>query len=280
MKEINVKKISHVVAKLCMNANFDLPKDVLKALKDAVNKEKSPLGIEILKQLIENVNIASKSKMPLCQDTGYMVVFVELGQDVKIIGGNLYEAINEGIRRGSKDGYLRSSIVNDPLQRKNTGDNTPAVIHTDLIGGNKLKIVVAPKGGGSENMSGLAMLKPSDGVKGIKHFVLEQVSKSGANPCPPVIVGIGIGGTFEKAALLSKKALLRPVGKHNKEKKYSDLERELLIKINNLGIGPEGLGGSITALAVHIEVWPCHIASLPVAVNIQCYASRHKEAVL
>jgi fumarate hydratase subunit alpha len=280
MRDIEVKKITEAVAKLCMEANYKLPEDVLEALKIAVAREESPLGIEILNRLIENAEIAKEKKIPICQDTGYNVVFIELGQDVRITGGDIYQAINEGIRKGTRDGYLRCSILNDALERKNTGDNTPAVIHTEIVPGDKLKITVAPKGGGSENMSALAMLKPGDGIEGVKKFVLEQVKKAGANPCPPVIVGIGLGGTFEKAALLSKKALLRPLGVPPADKKYRQLEQELLGEINKLGIGPEGLGGRVTALAVHIETWPCHIASLPVAVNFQCHAARHKEIVI
>jgi len=280
MREIEVKQISEAVAKLCMEANFELPSDVLEALKDAVSKEESPLGVDILNQLIENVKVAAEKRLPICQDTGYNVIFIELGQDARIIGGDLYQAINDGLRKGTKEGYLRCSILNDPLVRKNTGDNTPAVIHTEIVPGDKLKITVAPKGGGSENMSALIMLEPGDGIEGIKHFVLEQVKKAGANPCPPIIVGVGLGGTFEKAALLAKKALLRPLGTRHGDKKYAELEQELLNEINKLGLGPEGLGGRITTLAVHIETWPCHLASLPVAVNLQCHAARHKEIVL
>ncbi len=280
MREIDIKQIVETVSKLCIDASFNLPEDVLRALNEAVSREESPLGVKVLKQLIENTELAAKKKMPICQDTGYTVVFLELGQDVRVTGGDLYDAINEGVKQGSKEAYLRYSIVSDPLKRENTGDNTPAVIHTDIVPGDRLKIIVAPKGAGSENMSGVCMLKPGDGIEGIKDFVLERVRKAGANPCPPVIVGIGIGGTFEKATLLSKKALLRSIGEYNNEKTYGDLEKELLTEINNLGIGPEGLGGRITALAVHIEEWPCHIASLPVAVNFQCYASRHKEVIL
>ncbi|MFH1238939.1 MAG: fumarate hydratase [bacterium] len=280
MREIEVKQISEAVAKLCMEANFELPSDVLEALKEAVSKEESPLGVDILNQLIENVKVAAEKRLPICQDTGYNIIFIELGQDARIIGGDFYQAINDGLRKGTKEGYLRCSILNDPLERKNTGDNTPAVIHTEIVPGDKLKITVAPKGGGSENMSALIMLKPGDGIEGIKHFVLEQVKKAGANPCPPIIVGVGLGGTFEKAALLAKKALLRPLGTRHGDKKYAELEQKLLNEINKLGLGPEGLGGRITALAVHIETWPCHLASLPIAVNLQCHAARHKEIVL
>ncbi|HUT83366.1 MAG TPA: fumarate hydratase, partial [Thermodesulfobacteriota bacterium] len=222
--------------------------------------------------------IAQKELIPLCQDTGFAVCFVELGDDVRVLGGNLIEAINEGVRLGYQEGYLRKSICN-PFTRKNTGDNTPAVIHVKLVPGDKLKIVIAPKGGGSENMSRAIMLKPSDGVEGIKEFVVSRIQESGANPCPPIVVGVGIGGTLEKAALLAKEALIRPLGKPNPDPEVAQLEKELLTKINDLGIGPQGLGGRITALSVNVEVHPCHIASLPVAVNINCHSHRHKEVV-
>lgn len=233
-----------------------------------------------MKQLITNAEIARENKVPMCQDTGFAVIFVELGQEVSITGGNLYDAINAGVRKGYTDGYLRKSIVGHPLDRKNTGDNTPAVIHTSIVPGDKLKITVAPKGGGSENMSGIKMLKPAEGIEGVKKFVLEVVKAAGPNPCPPIVVGVGIGGTFEKAALLSKESLLRPLGRPSHLPEVAGLELELRDSINSLGIGPQGLGGKTTALAVHIEVFPCHIASLPVAVNINCHAARHKEAEL
>jgi fumarate hydratase subunit alpha len=230
--------------------------------------------------LLKNADIARSEDVPMCQDTGFAVVFVELGQDVHIEGGALEDAINEGVRRGYTEGYLRKSIVGHPLERVNTGDNTPAVIHLKLVPGNKMKITVAPKGGGSENMSGIKMLKPAEGVEGVKKFVLDTVKAAGPNPCPPIIVGVGIGGTFEKCALLAKEALLRPVGTPSHRPEIARLERELLDEINSTGIGPQGLGGRFTALAVHIEIYPVHIASLPVAVNINCHASRHKEIVL
>jgi len=262
-----------------MSANFDLGEDILSAFEKARDTEESPVGEEILEQLIENAKIAKEEKIALCQDTGFAVFFVELGDEVTIHGGNLVEAINEGVRQGYQEGYLRKSICH-PFTRKNTGDNTPAIVHVDLVPGDQLKIIIAPKGGGSENMSRVTMLKPSDGIEGIKNFVVERVRESGANPCPPLVIGVGIGGTFEKAALIAKKALLRPVGSTNPNPELDVLEKELLEEINNLGIGPQGLGGRNTALAVQVEMHPCHIASLPVAVNINCHASRHKEIVL
>ncbi|MFH1783908.1 MAG: fumarate hydratase [bacterium] len=280
MKEIDCTKIVKTVASLCMDANYDLPEDVVHALDDAYSREESEIGKELIGKLLENAKLARKDKMPICQDTGYTTVFLELGQEVTIKGGDLYEAVNEGLRQGSREGCLRASIVSDPVLRKNTGDNTPAVIHTQIVGGDSLKIIVAPKGAGSENMSATVMLKPSDGKEGIKRFVLDQVKRAGANPCPPVILGIGIGGTFEKAALLAKKALLRPIGKSHSQKHYAAMEKGLLNSINRLGIGPGGLGGKVSALAVHIETAPCHIASLPVALVFQCHAARHKEAIL
>ncbi|KAF1084646.1 L(+)-tartrate dehydratase subunit alpha [Sporotomaculum syntrophicum] len=253
---------------------------MISALQKAYEEEISLTGKEIIKQIIDNANIAEKEEVPMCQDTGFTVVFVELGQDVHIEGGSFEDAIYEGVRRGYTEGYLRKSIVRHPLDRVNTGDNTPAVVYYKLVPGDKLKIMVAPKGGGSENMSAIKMLKPAEGVEGVKQFVLDTVLAAGPNPCPPIIVGVGIGGTFEKAALLAKESLLRAVGKPNPSPELADLERELLISINKLGIGPQGLGGRITALAVHVEVFPTHIASLPVAVNINCHASRHKEIIL
>lgn len=280
MREIKAKEITEVVKKLCMDANYYLGDDVVGALKKGLKTEESPSGKEIIKQIIENAEIACREKVPMCQDTGFAVVFLELGQEVNITGGDLYQAINKGVRQGYEEGYLRKAIVKDPLRRKNTGDNTPAVIHTEIVPGNKLKIVIAPKGGGSENMSEVKMLTPAAGVEGISDFVVDRVNRSGGNPCPPIIVGVGIGGTFEKCAELAKKALLRPLGKRNTDPFYADLEKKLLKRINSLGIGPMGLGGRITALDVFVETYPCHIASLPVAVNIQCHAARHKEAVI
>ena len=279
MKKIEVRDIIEKVKDSCMSANFDLGEDILSAFEKARDTEESPVGEEILEQLIENAKIAKEEKIALCQDTGFAVFFVELGDEVNIHGGNLVEAINEGVRQGYQEGYLRKSICH-PFTRKNTGDNTPAIVHVDLVPGDQLKIIIAPKGGGSENMSRVTMLKPSDGIEGIKNFVVERVRESGANPCPPLVIGVGIGGTFEKAALIAKKALLRPVGSTNPNPELDVLEKELLEEINNLGIGPQGLGGRNTALAVQVEMHPCHIASLPVAVNINCHASRHKEIVL
>ncbi|MBF7083347.1 fumarate hydratase [Desulfallas sp. Bu1-1] len=280
MKTIHKEEIARAVAKLCKQANYYLGQDMTDALQKAYDQELSLTGKEIIQQLLKNADIARSEEVPMCQDTGFAVVFVELGQDVHIEGGALEDAINEGVRRGYTEGYLRKSIVGHPLERVNTGDNTPAVIHLKLVPGNKMKITVAPKGGGSENMSGIKMLKPAEGVEGVKKFVLDTVKAAGPNPCPPIIVGVGIGGTFEKCALLAKEALLRPVGTPSHRPEIARLERELLDEINSTGIGPQGLGGRFTALAVHIEIYPVHIASLPVAVNINCHASRHKEIVL
>ena len=279
MREINVKVITEKVRDLCMQANTDLGQDVLQAFDRAIEKEESPLGVEILKELRENAWIAKEENVPICQDTGFAVVFVELGQDVHLIGGNLNKAIQEGVRQGYKDGYLRKSICH-PFTRANTGDNTPAIIHTELVPGEEVKIIVAPKGGGSENMSRVTMLTPSDGIEGIKRFVVQRVKESGSNPCPPTIVGVGIGGTFEQAALLAKRSLLRPLGSKNSDLELDQLESEILAEINKLGIGPQGLGGRTTSLAVHILMMPCHIASFPLAVNIQCHAQRHKEVTI
>jgi fumarate hydratase subunit alpha len=279
MREINVKVITEKVRDLCMEANTDLGEDVLQSFDRAIRKEESPLGVEILKELKENARIAKEENVPICQDTGFAVVFVELGQDVHLVGGNLNKAIEEGVRQGYKDGYLRKSICH-PFTRANTGDNTPSIIHTELVPGEEVKITVAPKGGGSENMSRVVMLTPSDGVEGIKRYVVQRVKESGSNPCPPTIVGVGIGGTFEQAALLAKKSLLRLLGSKNPDPELDKLELEILTEINKLGIGPQGLGGRTTSLAVHIFMMPCHIASFPLAVNIQCHAQRHKEAVI
>ena len=280
MKTINASDITKAVKKMCMEANYYLGEDVFNAFNKALKEEKSAAGISVLEQLVENANIAKNEQVPMCQDTGFAVFFVELGQDVHITGGVLKDAINEGVRQGYTEGFLRKSIVSDPLKRVNTKDNTPAVIHIEIVQGENLKITIAPKGGGSENMSGLKMLKPADGVKGIKDFVIERVSQAGSNPCPPIVVGVGIGGAFEVAAMLAKKALLRELGKHHPDPDTAELEKELLEKVNNLGIGPQGFGGVVTALAVNVEKHPCHIASLPVAVNINCHAHRHKEVIL
>lgn len=279
MREIDVHLITEKVRDLCMKANTDLGEDVLQAIDRAVQKEESPLGIEILKELKENARIAREENVPICQDTGFAVVFVGLGQDVHLVGGDLNEAIHEGVRQGYRDGYLRKSICH-PFTRVNTGDNTPAIIHTEIVPGDKVTITVAPKGGGSENMSRVTMLTPSDGIEGIKRFVVQRVKESGSNPCPPTIVGVGIGGTLEQAGLLAKKSLLRVLGTQNPDPVLDQLESEILKEINDLGIGPQGLGGRTTSLAVHILMMPCHIASFPLAVNIQCHAQRHREVTI
>ncbi len=279
MREVDVGIITERVKTLCMEANFDLGQDVLDAFKGARAKEESPTAIEILGQLEENASIARQEKVGICQDTGIAVVFVELGQDVHLVGGDLNGAIFEGVRQGYQEGYLRKSICH-PFTRANTGDNTPAVIHVKVVPGDKVKLIVAPKGGGSENMSRVTMLTPAAGKKGIIEYVVRRVTESGSNPCPPTIVGIGIGGTFEEAALLAKKALLRPIGSENPDPELASLEGEILDRINGLGIGPQGLGGRTTSLAVHVNMMPCHIASLPLGVNIQCHAHRHKEAII
>ncbi|MFY9173816.1 MAG: fumarate hydratase [Peptococcia bacterium] len=281
MKEINIADITAIVEKLCLQANCNLGDDVSSLIRQGLKQEESETGRYILEQILLNAELAQKEQQPMCQDTGLTVVFVELGQDVRIKGGSLYEAINEGVRRGYLQGYLRKSLVADPLfMRKNTGDNTPAVIHTEIVDGDSLRLLIVPKGAGSENMGGLKMLPPSAGLEGVKEFVLNTVKNAGGNPCPPIIVGVGIGGNMEKATILAKKALIRRAGAANPDQKYAELEQELLTEINKLGIGPQGLGGRVTALAVHIEYFPTHIASLPVAVNINCHASRHAEAVL
>ncbi|SJZ68574.1 fumarate hydratase [Selenihalanaerobacter shriftii] len=277
---VHVDEITEAVAEMCMKANFELGDDIINGYQQALKREESPIAKEILERLLENAEIAKNEKMPICQDTGMTVIFVEVGQDLQIEGGELSTAINEGVRRGYEEGYLRKSVVAGPLERINTGDNTPAVIHTEIVPGDKLKLTVAPKGFGSENMSQIKMLKPADGVEGVKDFVLQVVKEAGPNPCPPIVVGVGIGGTFEKAALLAKKSLLRPIGEHNDRESILDLEIELLEKINELDIGPQGFGGKTTALAVNIETYPTHIAGLPVAVNINCHVTRHKERVL
>jgi fumarate hydratase subunit alpha len=276
MREIDVRKVTEEVARLSMEANYELEKDVLDALERGLENEESPVGKEIFAQLLENAEIARTEKLPICQDTGLAVVFLEIGQEVHIAGGGLENAINEGVRRGYTEGYLRKSALGDPLKRVNTKDNTPAVVHVRIVPGDTFKMWVVPKGGGSENMSKIAMLKPADGVEGIKRFVIEAVRTASANPCPPIVVGVGIGGTFEQCALNAKRALLRTIGSKHPDSFYADLESELLGKVNDIGVGPQGLGGRITALAVHIEVAACHIASLPVAVNINCHAARHK----
>lgn len=279
MRTIKASDITATVKKLCMEANYYLGEDVEKALHDAMATEESPLGREILGQLLENAVIARKEDVPICQDTGFAYISVELGGDAHI-DGDLYEAINEGVRQGYKDGYLRKSILWTPLTRKNTGDNTPAAVHLELTPGDKLKITVAPKGGGSENMSTVKMLPPSAGEEGIIKNVVEWVRAAGGNPCPPIVVGVGIGGTFDICAWLAKKALLRNIGTHNPEPELAALEDKLLTAVNATGVGPQGLGGRTTALGVMIEAFPCHLASLPLAININCHAARHMSAIL
>ena len=281
MREIFADQITETVARLCIESNYYLGEDVLAALRKYREAEISPVGREVLDQILENAEVARDRQMPLCQDCGLTVVFVELGQDVHIAGGGLNEAIAAGVRQGYQDGYLRKSIVDKPFSaRVNTKDNTPPVIHTTVVSGDRLKITVAPKGGGSENMSQLAMLKPADGREGVVKFVVESVRRAGANPCPPIIVGVGIGGSAEKTLWLAKHALLREVGQPSPDPEVAELEAEILERVNRIGIGPQGFGGLTTALAVHVETFPCHIASMPVAVNIQCHSARHKEAVL
>lgn len=279
MKEINVKEITGAVKQAAMDANYELGDDMLHAFEHGRVQEESPAGREVFRLLLENARIARDQMIPICQDCGLAVIFVELGQEVHLVGGGLNEAIQEGVRQGYEEGYLRKSMCH-PLTRKNTGDNTPAVLHTTVVPGDRLKLMVVPKGGGSENMSRVHMLRPAAGLAGIREKIVETVREAGANPCPPIIVGLGIGGTFEQAALLAKKALLREVGSKNPDQKLAALEEEFLTLVNNIGIGPAGLGGRFTALAVHLNLMPCHIASLPLAINIQCHASRHKEVIL
>lgn len=279
IREISTREIIKVVKILCIDANYNLGDDVLLAFNHAIEKEDSGPGREVLKELIENARIAREEKVPMCQDCGLAVVFIEIGQDVHITGGDLGDAINEGVRQGYMEGYLRKSACH-PFTRKNTGDNTPAIMHLQIVPGDKIKIIFAPKGGGSENMSRVDMLTPAVGIEGIKDFVVKRVKESGSNPCPPTIIGIGVGGTFERSAILAKKALLRKIGNRNPDPELAKIEEEILTRINRLGIGPMGYGGNTTSLDVFLEIEPCHIASLPVAVNIQCHAARHKEAVI
>jgi fumarate hydratase subunit alpha len=280
MRAVHYRDIVAAVKELCLSAAFDLPEDVAKALKRSLTKERSRLGKSILKNVIENAAVAQRNRMPLCQDTGFAVFFVELGSSVAVEGGVLTDAINEGVRQGYREGYLRASIVDDPIfQRKNTRDNTPAIIHLSIVAGDKVRITIAPKGGGCENMSAIAMLSPSAGMQGVMDFVVQTVIKAGPNPCPPTIVGVGVGGTMDMAAVLAKRALLRPISDWP-DPAYAKMEKAMLDAINSSGVGPQGFGGSITALAVHIETYPCHIASLPVAVNLNCHAARHAERIL
>lgn len=280
MRELQANEISTAVSSLVQEANYDLNADLLEALLATEQTETSARGRKIIRQLIENQEIARTEEVPICQDTGFAVFFVDLGQDLRIVGGDLEEAINDGVRRGYQEGYLRKSIVAHPLKRTNTGDNTPAIIHYRLVAGDKLRLRFMAKGGGSENMSFSRMLTPADGVAGVKNFVYEAVVTAGGRPCPPIIVGVGIGGTMEKAALLAKEALLRELGDHNPDPDIALLEEEILELVNQSGIGPQGLGGSTTALAVNIEIFPTHIATLPVVVNLGCHATRHREIIL
>jgi fumarate hydratase subunit alpha len=279
MRTLDVNEIVAAVRLLCMDACTVLDDDVIRALEKCRASEGSPVGREVLDRIVENAEIAKAERIPLCQDTGMAVVFLEIGQDLHLTGGDLAAAVHEGVRRGYRDGHLRKSVLH-PITRVNTGDNTPAVIHTEIVPGEKLKITMAPKGFGSENMSRVMMFPPSAGIEGIKDYIVQRVEESGGNPCPPIVVGVGLGGTFEKAALIAKKALLRPLGTTNEDPILQELEKELLERINNLGIGPMGLGGHTTALAVHVNTYPTHIASIPCAVNIQCHSCRHKEVEL
>lgn len=281
MRELDVARITEVVAELSVRACTELGEDVVDFFRKAAAREESETGRDVLAQLLENAELAARTGLPLCQDTGLAVVFLEVGQDVHLVGGDLEEAVDEGVRRGYREGYLRKSAVADPLgARKNTGDNTPAMLHTRIVPGDKVRVIVAPKGGGAENMSALGMLKPSQGRQGAIDFIVETVSKAGPNPCPPIIVGVGLGGTFEKAAYLAKHALLREVGSVNPDPRLAALEDEIEQRCNALGIGPAGLGGTVTVIDVFVEELPAHIASMPVAVNIQCHSARHKEVVL
>lgn len=279
MRIIKSSEITKVVRDMCIKANIYLGEDVVESLKENKEKENSELGKNILNILIKNCEIAKEKQMPICQDTGMAVFFVSIGQDVHVEGKNISDAINEGVKQGYEDGFLRKSVVT-PIDRKNTQDNTPAIIHYDIVEGDKITIEFAPKGFGSENMSKMKMLKPSDGIKGIQKFIIETVKEAGPNPCPPIVVGVGIGGTIEKCAQIAKKSLLRDIGQHNKDENIKNVEIQILKEINNLGIGPQGLGGNTTALAVNIETFPTHIAGLPVVVNINCHAARHKKAII
>jgi len=281
VRELDVAEITAAVRDLCITANYDLPVDVYEALKAAQEVEESPVGREVLAQLVENADIAAADRVPICQDTGLAVIFAEVGQDVHLTGGDFEEAVHEGVRRGYGEGYLRKSVAEEPAHaRRNTTDNTPAIIHTSIVPGDRLRLTMMAKGGGAENMSSLNMLKPAQGWAGVADAVVGTVSRAGSNPCPPVVVGVGIGGTIEVVTLLAKKALLREVGSRHPDPRLAALEDELLERINTLGIGPQGLGGRTTALAVFIEEMPCHIASMPVAVNVQCHAQRHKSVTL
>ncbi|MEI6724862.1 MAG: fumarate hydratase [Actinomycetes bacterium] len=281
VRDLDVGEITTAVRELCITANYDLPRDVYDALVAACAAEESPVGREVLGQLVENADIAARDRVPICQDTGFAVVFAEVGQDVHLVGGTLADAVDEGVRRGYGDGYLRKSVAEEPAQaRRNTKDNTPAILHTTLVPGDKVRLTMMAKGGGAENMSSLNMLKPSQGWAGMSQAVVDTVSRAGSNPCPPVIIGVGIGGTIDEVTLLAKRALLRDVGSTHPDPRVAEMEDELLVRINDLGIGPQGLGGRTTALDVFIEEMPSHIASMPVAVNVQCHAQRHKTVEL
>lgn len=281
LRVIQAREIADAIERLCIEANCCLPEENLKMIEAFAATEDSEVGRQVLEMILENHRLAAREMRPACQDTGLAVVFLEIGQGVHVAGGGLEEAVNEGVRRGYERGYLRKSVVSDPLfERKNTGDNTPAIVHTTIVPGRQVRITLAPKGGGAENMSAVAMMIPAAGVEGVKSFVIEQVRKAGPNPCPPVVAGVGVGGNFETAPLLAKRALVRPLGSRNPNPAYAALEEELLEAVNGLGIGPQGLGGRTTALAVHVEWAPCHIASLPVAVNLNCHVSPHKSIIL
>jgi len=281
VREVDVGQVTEAVARLATEACTYLGEDVVDFLEKAIDRERSETGRDVLVQLLENANLARDTNRPLCQDTGLAVVFLEVGQDVHLVGGSLEEAVDEGVRRGYTDGYLRKSAVADPIgARKNTGDNTPAMLHTRIVPGDKVKIIVAPKGGGAENMSAIGMLKPAQGREGAVEFIVDTVSKAGPNPCPPILVGVGLGGTFEKAAYMAKHSLMREVGSTNPDPRLAELEDEIERRCNDLGIGPAGLGGTVTVIDVFIEELPAHIASMPVAVNIQCHSARHKEVVI
>ena len=280
MREISSQRIMETVKNLCVEANCHLSDDMKACICGFRDRETWPQAREILERIVENYTIADDKDQPICQDTGVACVFLKIGQEVHIVDGDLTEAVHEGVRQGYRDGYLRKSVVRDPLDRVNTGDNTPAMLYTEIVPGDRIEITVAPKGFGSENMSRIAMLRPSDGLQGVREFIINTVEQAGPNPCPPIVVGVGIGGTFDKAAYMAKKALLRPVDERNSDPFYAKLEEELLSEINELGIGPQGFGGLTTALAVNIETYPTHIAGLPVAVNINCHVTRHKTEVL
>ena len=280
MREVSVSEITKNIREMCIEANHFLSPDMKQVFDEAVSREESPLGKQILNQLEENLRIAGEDMIPICQDTGMAVVFLKAGQEVHFTGGSLTEAVNEGVRQGYTEGFLRKSVVQDPIERVNTGDNTPAILHYEIVEGDSVEITVAPKGFGSENMSMIRMFKPSAGLQGIKDFILEVVETAGPNPCPPMVVGVGIGGTFDKCALLAKKALMRPLDSENPDPFYADLEKEMLEKINKLGIGPQGFGGKTTAIGLNIETLPTHIAGMPCAVNINCHVTRHKTEVI